>query len=667
MLSPSKRARASIFFVLSVSLLATSFPASHVAAVSDVIEGTVTVDHGDTLTHEHADGSTHVHEVAGAIGSSVTGGEFDPAGASYIHFVVTASGERVKIQPRGMGVELDLAPGQRVRLRGTRVKPAGPNQAATFELAAGDASIQVTGSDPVAAAPVNKRVAVLLVNFNLDARAPWTEDEVNTSLLGPGRTAATYFSETSQGAMSVTGDVFGWYTLNVSDLATCAYSSWGTAARSAASAAGVNLGAYTNIQYVFPRQNPCGWSGLATLGGSNSWLNGTISVGTSAHELGHNFRLHHASSYRCTSAGVAVPLSSTCTSSDYGDPFDNMGNGDNLAHAWHRRQLNAMDLSQVQTITVSGTYSVSPLYGTSGPRLLRIARQADTVNPYLYVDFRQVTGLFDTWTSTASVTNGVALRLGPDTALRQSQLIDSVPSTSTFTDAPLTVGRSLTDPVSGVTVSVISVASIGVTVQIAFPGVEPTPAPTASPTPAPTPSPKSTRKSKPRLPFTDISDSKFVSDIVWLADEKITSGCTVTTFCPDGGVTRGQLASFISRAMNLPATTRDYFSDDSGSLHEAAINRLAAAGITSGCGGTRFCPHGLVLRDQMASLLSRALDLPATNRNYFSDDTGNKHQGAINRLAASGITSGCAVDRYCPTGTVVRQQMAAFLHRGFQP
>jgi hypothetical protein len=165
------------------------------------------------------------------------------------------------------------------------------------------------------------------------------------------------------------------------------------------------------------------------------------------------------------------------------------------------------------------------------------------------------------------------------------------------------------------------------------------------------------------LPFTDIRDSKFALDIVWLAETGITSGCTPTTFCPKGGVTRGQMASFLSRFLNLPATSRDYFDDDDTNKHESNINRLAAAGITYGCGERRFCPDGLVLRDQMASFLSRALKLPATSTDHYDDDEGNRHEDAINRFAEANVTHGCGTDRYCPKGTVVREQMAAFLHR----
>ncbi len=165
------------------------------------------------------------------------------------------------------------------------------------------------------------------------------------------------------------------------------------------------------------------------------------------------------------------------------------------------------------------------------------------------------------------------------------------------------------------------------------------------------------------LAFSDIVGHKFALDITWLAVEGITSGCTATTFCADGLVTRGQMATFLSRALHLSATSRDYFTDDESSKHEASINRLRAAGITFGCAATRFCPNGVVTRGQMASFLVRAFDLPATSRDYFTDDEGNSHEANINRLRASGITSGCGAADYCPNRSVTRGQMAAFLHR----
>jgi len=166
--------------------------------------------------------------------------------------------------------------------------------------------------------------------------------------------------------------------------------------------------------------------------------------------------------------------------------------------------------------------------------------------------------------------------------------------------------------------------------------------------------------------FVDVDGNKHESAIEWILAEGITYGCAAERFCPNGLVTRGQMASFLARALELPAATKDYFSDDNGTTHEAAINRVRAAGITAGCGGSRYCPDGVVTRAQMASFLVRALDLPASGTDYFSDDAGNKHEARINAIARAGLTVGCTDTTYCPNGAVTRAQMATFLYRGFR-
>jgi hypothetical protein len=165
------------------------------------------------------------------------------------------------------------------------------------------------------------------------------------------------------------------------------------------------------------------------------------------------------------------------------------------------------------------------------------------------------------------------------------------------------------------------------------------------------------------LPFGDLGATIFAKEIAWLSATGVTLGCDEagTRFCPQAGVRRGQMASFLTRAFDLPAGP-DAFGDDEGSTHEDAINALAATGITQGCTTTRFCPEGEVTRAQMASFLTRALDLPA-GPDVFGDDEGSTHEDAINALAATGITQGCTTTSFCPAEKVTRGQMAAFLYR----
>lgn len=166
--------------------------------------------------------------------------------------------------------------------------------------------------------------------------------------------------------------------------------------------------------------------------------------------------------------------------------------------------------------------------------------------------------------------------------------------------------------------------------------------------------------------FADIGQSQFQAEIGWLVNAGITIGCAEAYFCPTKGVTRGQMASFLVRSLGLAPAATDYFSDDTGSIHEADINAMAQAGITTGCLVGSFCPGANMTRAQMATFLTRGFGLPASAVDHFSDDIGSVHEADINAVALAGITMGCGGTTFCPAGTVTREQMAAFLQRALQ-
>jgi hypothetical protein len=163
--------------------------------------------------------------------------------------------------------------------------------------------------------------------------------------------------------------------------------------------------------------------------------------------------------------------------------------------------------------------------------------------------------------------------------------------------------------------------------------------------------------------FWDDDSSIFQADIEKLYAAGITKGCADGRFCPDDGVTRAQMAAFLVRALSLPTAPPAGFTDTVGSIFAADIDALAAAGITTGCSATRFCPNDLVTRAQMAAFLSRGLALPAAAPAGFTDTVGNLFEYDIDRLAGAGITTGCGGTKYCPDQAVTRGQMAAFLVR----
>ena len=175
--------------------------------------------------------------------------------------------------------------------------------------------------------------------------------------------------------------------------------------------------------------------------------------------------------------------------------------------------------------------------------------------------------------------------------------------------------------------------------------------------------------------FCDDDSSMFAVEIERLATLGITSGCNPPTndrFCPKSYVTRGQMAAFLVRTLDLTDRGSVDFTDDNGSVFEADIERLAAAGITKGCNppaNTRFCPDSRVTRQSMAAFLVRALGLTDRGSVDFTDDNGSVFEADIERLATAGITNGCGApfdNRFCPTAYVTRETMAAFLVRALE-
>lgn len=166
--------------------------------------------------------------------------------------------------------------------------------------------------------------------------------------------------------------------------------------------------------------------------------------------------------------------------------------------------------------------------------------------------------------------------------------------------------------------------------------------------------------------FWDDDGNPHEFNIESIAAAGITAGCSspAVFFCPSQTVTRGQMASFLARAFNLPAATTDFFTDDTGSIHEADINRIAQAGITVGLAGGIYGPLGLVSREQMASFLARAMGLSPVPGDLFVD-VASVYEGDINAIADAGVTVGCNAvgPRYCPLEAVPREQMATFLVR----
>ena len=161
--------------------------------------------------------------------------------------------------------------------------------------------------------------------------------------------------------------------------------------------------------------------------------------------------------------------------------------------------------------------------------------------------------------------------------------------------------------------------------------------------------------------------------------------CEEGSFCPDEPVQRWVAAVWLSRAIHggnpMPEGPSTQFSDLNEEHSWAAphIARMVELGIMEECGadpGT-FCPEDALTRAEIATVLTRALNLPPTGFVGFADLAGVENVDDINALAGARLTVGCSADPFlfCPSTVVTRGQMASFLARatgliatpGYQP
>ena len=178
----------------------------------------------------------------------------------------------------------------------------------------------------------------------------------------------------------------------------------------------------------------------------------------------------------------------------------------------------------------------------------------------------------------------------------------------------------------------------------------------------------------------DVSESTpHHDDIQWLFDSGISTGWASgdggADFRPGSGVVRQDMAAFLYRLAGSPDFTPSdsdvsRFSDVTATTpHALEIWWLASQGISEGWSDGTFRPTNTVVRQDMAAFLHRLagnepLDPAAAEGVSFTDvDESTPHHDDILWLAAQGISAGFSDGTFRPTNTVVRQDMAAFLHR----
>ena len=163
---------------------------------------------------------------------------------------------------------------------------------------------------------------------------------------------------------------------------------------------------------------------------------------------------------------------------------------------------------------------------------------------------------------------------------------------------------------------------------------------------------------------------------VTLAEQAIAEGCGAPgqgpMFCPKCAITRREFAVWLARAAGLdtdsPPASPSFIDVAKSDPAYAEIEAIAAAKITNGCGGGKFCPDALLKRGQAAKFLQKAAGWSTVKPAVptFSDVPADYvFYGSIEAIAANCVTNGCGDGEFCPESTLTRGQAATFTVRTF--
>ena len=170
-------------------------------------------------------------------------------------------------------------------------------------------------------------------------------------------------------------------------------------------------------------------------------------------------------------------------------------------------------------------------------------------------------------------------------------------------------------------------------------------------------------------PFEDVRFFQWYTEpVLWAVEAGITNGMDATHFVPDGTCTRAQIVTFLWRANGSPKATSNnnpFYDVPMGQWYTDAVLWAVEMGITTGTSATTFSPDVGCTRGQVATFLWRSQNQPSTKgSNIFADIAqGTYYYDAVLWAVEQGITNGMGDGTFAPDATCTRGQIVTFLYR----
>jgi S-layer homology domain len=153
-----------------------------------------------------------------------------------------------------------------------------------------------------------------------------------------------------------------------------------------------------------------------------------------------------------------------------------------------------------------------------------------------------------------------------------------------------------------------------------------------------------------------------------LSDRGVMAGTGGNTYSPEREITRAEFATLLAKALELPASEKS-FSDigqaDAGL--QDGIKRAAGAGIVKGNTDGKFYPNNKISRQEMAAMLDNAMNYKEKRSPYvnlvFTDKSSIAYQDAVGRIVGAKLMTGIGDHKFGPEFSATRAMAAVVINK----
>ena len=173
--------------------------------------------------------------------------------------------------------------------------------------------------------------------------------------------------------------------------------------------------------------------------------------------------------------------------------------------------------------------------------------------------------------------------------------------------------------------------------------------------------------------FEDVEESDYFYDAVrWAVEHGITEGTSDTTFAPKDYCSRGQVITFLWKAMGSPepqSSSHPFTDVPEDAYYTKAVLWAAEQNIASGTSESTFSPNAPCARAQVMTFLWRAKNSPDVGRRVmsFTDVKADQYYyDPVCWAVKEGITAGTSDTTFDPDASCTRAQVVTFLWQAYK-